>query len=50
VQHLKPGFLLAEWPLYHFTLERYLAHPASTVRQATSAVFKYIGAVLFVMI
>eukprot|EP00048_Salpingoeca_helianthica_P024157 m.30156 g.30156 ORF g.30156 m.30156 type:complete len:1409 (+) comp9221_c0_seq2:59-4285(+) len=44
IKHLKPGFLLTEWPLYHFTLERYLAHPASTVRQATSAVFKYIVA------
>eukprot|EP00047_Mylnosiga_fluctuans_P015264 m.44770 g.44770 ORF g.44770 m.44770 type:complete len:1243 (+) comp5842_c0_seq1:74-3802(+) len=44
IKHLKPGFLLAEWPLYHSTLEHYLWHPASTVRQATSTVFKFIVA------
>ena len=45
MQHLKPGFLLADWPRYHTTLEMYLSHPASTVRQAASSVFKYMGKV-----
>ena len=44
IKHLQPGFLLPNWPLYFSTFARYLAHPASTVRQATSTVFKYMVA------
>mgnify|MGYP001794352601 CR=1 FL=1 len=42
-KHIPPGFLLPNWPLYFSTFNLYLMHPASTVRQATSAVFKYLG-------
>ncbi len=44
MQHIPPGFLLPHWPLYFTTFDLYLMHPASTVRQATSVVFKYIVA------
>jgi len=45
LQHIPPGFLLPKWPLYFSTLNLYLMHPASTVRQATSVAFKYLGKV-----
>jgi len=44
IKHIQPGFLLPNWPLYFSTFARYLAHPASTVRQAASTVFKYVVA------
>nr|XP_006825186.1 PREDICTED: uncharacterized protein LOC102802136 [Saccoglossus kowalevskii] len=44
VKQISPGYLLPQWPLYFSTFSLYLSHPASTVRQATSAVFKYIVA------
>ena len=44
IKHLQPGFLLPNWPLYFSTFSSYLSHKASTVRQATSSVFKYIVA------
>ncbi|XP_070575993.1 uncharacterized protein [Ptychodera flava] len=44
VKHISPGYLLPHWPLYFSTFNLYLMHPASTVRQATSAVFKYLVA------
>eukprot|EP00039_Didymoeca_costata_P030236 m.28520 g.28520 ORF g.28520 m.28520 type:complete len:1346 (+) comp8008_c0_seq1:235-4272(+) len=44
IKHIETGFLLPKWPQYFFTFSRYLSHPASTVRQATSIVFKYIVA------
>lgn len=43
IKNIPPGFLLPEWPRYFSIFELYLTHPASTVRQATSAIFKYIG-------
>ncbi len=42
-QHIPPGFLLPHWPLYFETFSTYLAHPASTVRLASSEVFRYLG-------
>ncbi|KAK3746389.1 hypothetical protein QZH41_018199, partial [Actinostola sp. cb2023] len=42
IKHIPPGYLLTTWPLYFSTFNIYLMHPASTVRQATSAVFKYL--------
>lgn len=45
IKHIPPGFLLPKWPLYFSTLNLYLMHPASTVRQATSVAFKYLGKV-----
>ncbi|XP_020619651.1 uncharacterized protein LOC110057405, partial [Orbicella faveolata] len=44
IKHIPPGFLLPKWPLYFSTLNLYLMHPASTVRQATSVAFKYLVA------
>ena len=44
IKHIPPGFLLPNWPLYYHTFELYLTHPASTVRQATSVVFRYLVA------
>ncbi|XP_071958433.1 uncharacterized protein [Antedon mediterranea] len=44
IKHMPPGHLLPSWPLYFSTFNLYLMHPASTVRQATSAVFKYLVA------
>ncbi|XP_013392533.1 uncharacterized protein LOC106160455 [Lingula anatina] len=44
VKHIPPGFLLPNWPLYFSTFSLYLMHPASTVRQATSTIFKYLVA------
>lgn len=44
VRNMSPGFLLPNWPLYFATFELYLTHPASTVRQATSAIFKFLVA------
>ena len=44
-QHIPPEYLLPKWPLYFSTLNLYLMHPASTVRQATSVAFKYLGKV-----
>ncbi|XP_077982549.1 uncharacterized protein LOC144437480 [Glandiceps talaboti] len=44
VKHINPGYLLPHWPLYFSTFNLYLMHPASTVRQATSGVFKYLVA------
>lgn len=44
IKHVPPGFLLPNWPLYFSTFEMYLTHPASTVRQATSEVFRYLVA------
>ena len=38
------GFLLPDWPVYFNTFDMYLSHPASTVRQATSNIFKFLGA------
>ena len=43
LQHISAGFLLPGWPEYFSIFNLYLMHPASTVRQATSAVFKYLG-------
>jgi hypothetical protein len=34
---------MERWPLYFSTFNLYLMHPASTVRQASSVVFKYLG-------
>ena len=45
-QHIPPGYLLPKWPLYFSTLNLYLMHPASTVRQATSVAFKYLGKII----
>lgn len=44
IKHIPPGYLLPKWPLYFSTLNLYLMHPASTVRQATSVAFKYLVA------
>jgi hypothetical protein len=44
IKQLPPGFLLPQWPLYFRTFKFYLGHPASTVRQAASGVFKHIVA------
>ncbi|EDO30642.1 predicted protein [Nematostella vectensis] len=44
IKHIPPGFLLPNWPRYFSTFNLYLMHPASTVRQATSAVFKILVA------
>ncbi|XP_033117348.1 uncharacterized protein LOC117117218 isoform X2 [Anneissia japonica] len=44
IKHIPPGYLLPSWPLYFSTFNLYLMHPASTVRQAASAVFKYLVA------
>ncbi|XP_035680046.1 uncharacterized protein LOC118418298 isoform X2 [Branchiostoma floridae] len=44
VKHIPPGFMLPSWPYYFSTFNLYLMHPASTVRQATSQVFKYLVA------
>ncbi|XP_072051956.1 uncharacterized protein [Amphiura filiformis] len=44
IKHISPGFLLPNWPEYFSIFNLYLMHPASTVRQATSAVFKYLVA------
>jgi hypothetical protein len=44
IKQLPPGFLLPQWPLYFRTFKSYLGHPASTVRQAASLVFKHIVA------
>ncbi|KAJ7383195.1 hypothetical protein OS493_030353 [Desmophyllum pertusum] len=44
IKHIPPGYLLPKWPLYFSTLNLYLMHPASTVRQATSTAFKYLVA------
>ncbi|XP_031558056.1 uncharacterized protein LOC116294568 isoform X2 [Actinia tenebrosa] len=44
IKHIPPGYLLPTWPLYFSTFNLYLMHPASTVRQATSAVFKFLVA------
>ncbi|EGD80684.1 hypothetical protein PTSG_01274 [Salpingoeca rosetta] len=44
IKHVPPGFLLPKWPLFFSTFSAYLAHPASTVRQATSTVFKFVVA------
>jgi hypothetical protein len=43
VKHIAPSFLLPEWPQYSSTFNAYLMHPASTVRQTTSTIFKFIG-------
>ncbi|EDQ92257.1 uncharacterized protein MONBRDRAFT_23233 [Monosiga brevicollis MX1] len=42
IKQLPPGFLLPNWPAYFRTFKFYLGHPASTVRQACSLVFKHI--------
>lgn len=42
-QRIPVGYLLPEWPRYLSTFLLYLMHPASTVRQTTSSVFKYLG-------
>ncbi|XP_067055550.1 uncharacterized protein [Acropora muricata] len=44
IKHIPCGYLLPKWPLYFSTLNLYLMHPASTVRQATSVAFKYLVA------
>ena len=44
IKHVPPGFLLPKWPLFFSTFSAYLAHSASTVRQATSTVFKFVVA------
>lgn len=44
IKHIPPEYLLPKWPLYFSTLNLYLMHPASTVRQATSVAFKYLVA------
>ncbi|XP_041455254.1 uncharacterized protein LOC121408020 isoform X2 [Lytechinus variegatus] len=42
VKHIPPGFLLPKWPFYFSVFSLYLMHPASTVRQATSELFRYL--------
>ena len=43
IKHVPVGFLLPDWPIYFSTFDMYLSHPASTVRQATSNLFKFLG-------
>lgn len=42
-QHISSGFLLPNWPMYLQVFCAYLMHPASTVRQTTSIIFKFLG-------
>ncbi|XP_074644937.1 uncharacterized protein LOC141901529 [Tubulanus polymorphus] len=44
VKHIPPSFLLQKRNEYFDTFNVYLMHPASTVRQATSTIFKYLVA------
>lgn len=44
IRNISPGVLLPKWPLFFVTFSEYLAHPASTVRQAASTVFKFVVA------
>ena len=44
LSHLLPG-----WPRYISTFLKYISHPASTVRQAASSVFKYLGKSLHIL-
>ncbi|XP_022109173.1 uncharacterized protein LOC110989242 [Acanthaster planci] len=43
-EHVQSEVLLPNWPRYFWTFSLYLMHPASTVRQAASIIFKYIVA------
>ena len=43
LQVIPLSYLLPGWPEYISTFLFYLSHPASTVRQAASSVFKYLG-------
>ncbi|XP_071494032.1 uncharacterized protein [Diadema antillarum] len=42
IKHIPPGLLLPKWPYYFSVFSLYLMHPASTVRQATSELFRYL--------
>eukprot|EP01137_Pigoraptor_chileana_P033797 Opistho-2@25290 len=44
IKHIPPRFLLPNWPHYFRTFDVYLMHPASTVRQVTSTLFKHLVA------
>ncbi|XP_038070468.1 uncharacterized protein LOC119739556 isoform X2 [Patiria miniata] len=44
IKHVQSGVLLLNWPKYFSTFSLNLMHPASTVRQAASVIFKYIVA------
>lgn len=47
-QHFPPQDLLSNWNQYFTAFNLYMMHPASTVRQTTSVIFKFIGTCLFV--
>ena len=42
IKRIPVNLLMERWPLYFSTFNLYLMHPASTVRQASSVVFKYL--------
>ncbi|CAB4014275.1 uncharacterized protein LOC113682722 isoform X2, partial [Paramuricea clavata] len=42
IKRIPVNILMERWPLYFSTFNLYLMHPASTVRQASSVVFKYL--------
>ncbi|XP_028392463.1 uncharacterized protein LOC114517020 [Dendronephthya gigantea] len=42
IKRIPVNLLMDRWPLYFSTYNLYLMHPASTVRQASSVVFKYL--------
>lgn len=42
IKRIPVNLLMERWPLYFSTFNLYLMHPASTVRQASSMVFKYL--------
>ncbi|XP_071784930.1 LOW QUALITY PROTEIN: uncharacterized protein [Asterias amurensis] len=44
IKYVQSGVLLPYWMQYFSTFNLYLMHPASTVRQAASIIFKYIVA------